>query len=351
MKKIFLSVSEVSSYIGLKKYNKVDSFESLWKKVDNNYKSILSSLDNTQPQTQEIRDNLVMSKVEKLENTIGKETLNLINSSNIQTDQKKDILDNKINKIKSDMLIIEKLETTLGKETLDIINSSDIQIDQKKEILDNKINTMNISTELLDEIKNLSLEVINNPNEFKTKLTEEKINNIKLMGIDVINTTHGINEEPKTINIIQNDYEQILDNSQAYKFHHFLTLTNDWYIGGRMDIIDHKNKIVIEVKNRMNKLFNRVVDYEMCQIQLYMWLIDYRDARLTEKYINRSHQEYMKTHTIEYDPIYVDSILNRLRIFIVNFEDNFINNIETKLSYIQLNKDDKLAFIDSLIGL
>jgi hypothetical protein len=43
----------------------------------------------------------------------------------------------------------------------------------------------------------------------------------------------------------------------------------------------------VEIKNRTNRLFRRVVDYEFIQIQVYLQMLGLVHARLVEQYNNQ----------------------------------------------------------------
>lgn len=55
-----------------------------------------------------------------------------------------------------------------------------------------------------------------------------------------------------------------------------------WYIGGRVDAVSTDRTLVIEIKNRVNRLFYRVPEYERVQVQAYMHLLDIDRAMLVE---------------------------------------------------------------------
>ena len=48
-------------------------------------------------------------------------------------------------------------------------------------------------------------------------------------------------------------------------------LNDNWYVGGKVDGITDNNEI-IEIKNRMYKLFFKLRDYEKVQIYMYMFI-------------------------------------------------------------------------------
>lgn len=55
-----------------------------------------------------------------------------------------------------------------------------------------------------------------------------------------------------------------------------------WYVGGKIDAIDQDRTLLIEIKNRVNRLFNRVPYYERVQVQAYLELLDLPRGILVE---------------------------------------------------------------------
>jgi hypothetical protein len=55
-----------------------------------------------------------------------------------------------------------------------------------------------------------------------------------------------------------------------------------WYIGGKIDAINTDRTILIEIKNRVNRLFKRLPSYEMVQVQMYLQLLNLDKAVLVE---------------------------------------------------------------------
>lgn len=55
-----------------------------------------------------------------------------------------------------------------------------------------------------------------------------------------------------------------------------------WYVGGKIDAIDEQRTLLIEIKNRVNRLFYRVPFYEQVQVQAYLHLLDLEDGVLVE---------------------------------------------------------------------
>lgn len=55
-----------------------------------------------------------------------------------------------------------------------------------------------------------------------------------------------------------------------------------WYVGGKIDAIDEDRTLLIEIKNRVNRLFYRIPFYESVQVQAYLHLLDLERGVLVE---------------------------------------------------------------------
>jgi hypothetical protein len=55
-----------------------------------------------------------------------------------------------------------------------------------------------------------------------------------------------------------------------------------WFVGGKIDAIDSGRSLLIEIKNRVNRLFYRVPFYEQVQVQAYLHLLDLDRGVLVE---------------------------------------------------------------------
>lgn len=55
-----------------------------------------------------------------------------------------------------------------------------------------------------------------------------------------------------------------------------------WFVGGKIDAIDKDRSLLIEIKNRVNRLFYRVPFYEQVQVQTYLELLDLERGVLVE---------------------------------------------------------------------
>jgi hypothetical protein len=55
-----------------------------------------------------------------------------------------------------------------------------------------------------------------------------------------------------------------------------------WYVGGKIDAIDEDRTLLIEIKNRVNRLFYRIPFYEQVQVQTYLHLLNLDKGVLVE---------------------------------------------------------------------
>ena len=55
-----------------------------------------------------------------------------------------------------------------------------------------------------------------------------------------------------------------------------------WYVGGKIDAIDEDRTLLIEIKNRVNRLFYRVPFYEQVQVQTYLHVLGLEKGVLVE---------------------------------------------------------------------
>jgi hypothetical protein len=104
-------------------------------------------------------------------------------------------------------------------------------------------------------------------------------------------TTHGTRSEDKTSDKVSKDTGARLVRDDAFYNLDVCTLgQTKFVICGKIDRIEEKedgSRVLVEIKNRTNRLFRRVVDYEFIQIQVYLQMLGLVHARLVEQYNNQ----------------------------------------------------------------
>ena len=219
-------------------------------------------------------------------------------------DQEKEIAENYTSKE-----VFNKFSNSLeGKK------KKDICVNMKKCMEAKDVNSMiNQRRELLKECQEL-------PSKDKEKL-EKSI-------IEMTNTNFGIKNENKSIHV----YTQLtgLPVIRLNSFYKKIILKDNdysWFIGGRIDGI-LENRTIIEVKNRIHKLFNKVRDYEKVQTYCYMYILDSNISEIVETHMNGKTPE-ANILEVNYDNEYWEFILNRILIFI-NYFNKFIESSQMK---------------------
>ena len=156
-----------------------------------------------------------------------------------------------------------------------------------------------------------------------SKLTDEQ----KVQVLDHIRskvyTTHGTRSEDKTSLKVEVDEGVRLHKDNAFYTHEVCTLgKNTFFICGKIDRIEERpdgSRILIEIKNRTNRLFRRVVEYEMVQVQVYLQMLGLIHARLIEQYNNQ-----VQSHDIDRDEeMWSNVILPGLENFCKELNEKF----------------------------
>jgi len=101
-------------------------------------------------------------------------------------------------------------------------------------------------------------------------------------------TTHGTRSEDKTADKVttQENVKWVKDNS-FYNYDVCELGDRKFVVTGKIDRIEERpdgSKILVEIKNRTNRLFRKVVEYEMIQVQMYLQMLGLVHAKLVEQY-------------------------------------------------------------------
>ena len=113
-------------------------------------------------------------------------------------------------------------------------------------------------------------------------------------------TTHGTRTEDHTSTKVATETNVVMHrDNKLYTLEIGTWGEFEFVIGGRIDRIEEApdgSRTLIEIKNRANRLFRRVVEYELIQVQVYLQMLGLVHARLVEQYNNQVMQ-----HTIDRD--------------------------------------------------
>jgi hypothetical protein len=109
-----------------------------------------------------------------------------------------------------------------------------------------------------------------------------------------INTKRGIKNEDKIINKYNKRHKTTVtdNNSQFYKYPLF-EITKDevtykFFISAKIDGLH--DDILIEVKNRRNRLFNKIPEYELVQMEIYLRILKLDTAKLVQNFNDKTSE-------------------------------------------------------------
>jgi hypothetical protein len=175
----------------------------------------------------------------------------------------------------------------------------------------------------------------NNINKKYIKKYEERINNIE----------NGLNNESKIIDLYQsmkkvtikdnNKKSYVLFINKNYEKILYYTPRIVGYIDG---IVENKNdKYIVEIKNRQNKIFEKIPEYEIIQIIIYMKLTNIYKCHHIEKY-----KDDLKTEIISFDEKIWNTIEEKIIDFVDYFEKIYFNIIFQDLFLKKVLQDVKI---------
>lgn len=82
-------------------------------------------------------------------------------------------------------------------------------------------------------------------------------------------------------------------------------------LGGMIDGAFEEEKEIVEIKERRNRLFNRINSYEIVQLHSYMHLTDMKTATLVERWNAQS-----ASHKTEFDASFWKTCVDELEVFL-----------------------------------
>lgn len=170
--------------------------------------------------------------------------------------------------------------------------------------------------------------------------TEKKI--LKECVENTTNTNFGTKKEKSVIKKIKKINDHVSTPGQFYTRPVLSTPKHQWIIGGRVDGMIEDDTL-IEIKNRIYKLFYRLRDYEKIQIYAYLYILGITKAKLVENIARKTTndqgeeiEDEKDTNIIEIDfsiPYWQKTIIPKIRSFVRDFE-SFLKSDEKKMELI-----------------
>jgi len=143
------------------------------------------------------------------------------------------------------------------------------------------------------------------------------------------NTNFGTKHENNGVEKYEEEYGDTVKKVDTFFKKFVYSGEYEWYVGGKIDGIN-KDNVLIEVKNRMNRLFYKLRDYEKVQIFSYLYILEITKARLVECFKKKDSCN-INVIDVDFDQDFWDNeILSKIVSFSSMFE-NFMKNRTKRL--------------------
>lgn len=151
---------------------------------------------------------------------------------------------------------------------------------------------------------------------------------------NVTNTKFGIKNETDVCKIYESLTGSKIIKDNKYKKLEICKI-DDYtiYIGGKIDGFNEENRSLIEIKNRVNKLFYALRSYEKVQIMSYLYLFNCTKGHLVEAFKKKNETD-INIIEVDFDKSYMDGILEKIECF-CKYYIEFLQNHDAKISLLK----------------
>mgnify|MGYP001343927989 CR=1 FL=1 len=187
----------------------------------------------------------------------------------------------------------------------------------------------------LDKNRNALLKKVENLNEKDKKEITDSIKNLS-------NTRFGVKNEDDVCKIYENMMKCEITKDNLFIKKKIIENNNFTIkVGGKIDGINKKDGSIIEIKNRMKKLFYELRGYEKIQLMCYLYLFQSEKGYLVEAYKKKDGTD-INIIECQYDEDLMNKIINVLNNF-GNYYFQFLNNHDLKIELLT-NENFELNF-------
>jgi hypothetical protein len=116
-----------------------------------------------------------------------------------------------------------------------------------------------------------------------------------------------------------------------------------WYLGGKIDAMTKDRTRVVEIKNRVRRLFGTVVEYEHVQLQSYMQLLNVQHASLAECFTPKDLVMQINVMNIDRDDAWWESVIMPKLTKFVTLVLELVDDADAQDLYVQ--HEDKEAYV------
>ena len=207
-----------------------------------------------------------------------------------------------------------------------------------------KKNNINIQSELTKCLKSNDIqELTKKKEEILSKVKDLSEKDKKAIQESILNVSHtnfGIKNETDVLKIYQKHTNTNIVKDDKYRKKIIYVSPENNYnisIGGKIDGINVDDGSIIEIKNRMNKLFKELRSYEKVQLMSYLYLFNAQKGFLVEA-LKKKDATDINIIECAFDNEYMQTILSDIKRFI-DFYRSFMKNHKMKLELLQ-NEDE-----------
>jgi len=163
----------------------------------------------------------------------------------------------------------------------------------------------------VQKVFNVARDAINFDPKLNNEQKAEVIEHIR----SKVYTSHGTRSEDKTSDKVEADEgARLVRDDSFYQFEVCKLGDNKYVVMGKIDRIEERpdgSRVLVEIKNRTNRLFRSVPEYEFIQVQVYLQMLGLVHARVVEQYNNQ-----VLSHDVTRDEeMWVNEILPGLQEF------------------------------------
>ena len=138
----------------------------------------------------------------------------------------------------------------------------------------------------------------------KSQEIQSQMTHMKNVGTRKTNTSFGTRHEGDVGEMYHKHTGLRIEKDNARKFWEFMP---GFGIVGRFDGFNEEGTL-IEIKNRMRRLFGTVVEYEKVQVHVYMAMSRKTKSQLVERY-----KDELMVHEVEFEQEFMNEVMNELK--------------------------------------
>ncbi len=223
--------------------------------------------------------------------------------------------------VKSKVSDVEKIKEVCKENGVDKKKIAEIE---KKIKESNSVKDTKSLSKLKEEIKQLVGPV---------KSVEQK-KELEKSVVKVANTNFGTGNEKSVLELVQAKIGQEIVKDDIYR-KKYIFKSDDFgiCIGGKIDGICSDSRIIIEIKNRVRKLFFSLREYEKVQMMFYLFLHNVDSGKLVEAFKTKTDVQINIIDVVR-NEVYLDSLIGKIILF-GKFFVKFIGNKSLKKSFLK----------------